>query len=94
MNENTIRINRRMQTIIRDNKNGNCTLAILVNGLEGSFTAREEKMPNEFITKWFIHWRGLEQIFAAGSEQAIKTEIKEDIRGLEDLLPNIESLRT
>jgi hypothetical protein len=86
MNEHTRSIIKKMITLLDDYKEGRCNLRTLVDGLEGGLNAIEEKMPETFQKSWYVHWGGLEQILAMGTEKARQKEILEDIEALMALL--------
>ena len=86
MNEHTRRILRQMLTLLGEYQRGIANLRYLVDGLEGSLNAVEEELPEAFYTQWYIHWGGLEQILAAGTERKHRMEILEEVKMLEALL--------
>jgi hypothetical protein len=86
MNAHTRSIIRKMITLLDGYREGKCNFRTLVAGLEGGLNAIEEKMPEPFQKYWYVHWGGLEQILAMGTEQARQKEILEDIEALRALL--------
>ena len=86
MNAHPRSIIMKMITLLDDYKEGRCNLRTLVDGLEGGLNAMEEKMPETFQKYWYVHWGGLEQILAMGTEKARQKEILEDIEALRVLL--------
>jgi hypothetical protein len=86
VNEHTRRILKQTLTLLGEYRRGTANLRYLVNGLEGSLNALEEELPETFYTQWYIHWGGLEQILAAGTERKRRMEILEEVEALEALL--------
>ena len=86
-NEHSQRVLMRMIASIRDYKSGeSTTLRGLVDNLEGGLNALEEEMPEYFRLTWYLHWGGLEQVLAAGTEEKRRPEILQDLNALEILL--------
>lgn len=87
MDEHTRRILKRAIALLNEYQQGRIvSLRYLVDGLEGNLKALEEELPETFYTQWYIHWGGLEQILAAGTQQERRMEILKEIEALETLL--------
>lgn len=87
MEENTIRIFRRMLSFMDDYRNHKIDLRRLVNSLEGSKNSVEEFLSEEFCSGWHKHWNKLEIILALGRENDVETIIME-IKSLEMHIKN------
>ncbi len=72
--------------INRYRKEENLNLLSLVNSLEGSLSAVEEKLPQSFYDNWYKCWGGLEMYLAMGLENDRKREILENLARLERLV--------
>lgn len=88
MNEHSNRILEQMIKIIEDYKTGNLNLRYLVDGLEGSISALEEKIPENFSKQWYDHWGALEEWLSLKLEEERKEKILQEIDSLEQLITN------
>jgi hypothetical protein len=89
MDVHTRNIIGKMATMLQEFKKRKVNLRALVDGLEGSINALEEKLPDSFYTKWYSHWGSLEQYLATGSEKQFKKEIIMEVEALEGLLDEV-----
>lgn len=79
MKEITLRNFITMLTIIGDYREKKIDLRRLVDSLEGSIDALEDKLPEEFYLEWHKHWNKLEVVLALGQEgegDYVLTELK------------------
>ncbi len=84
--DHTNRIISRMIQLIDDYRNNNINLNQLVNSLEGSLTALEERPSEDFLKDWYAHWGALEQWVALQLEDQRQSQILEELKFLEVLL--------
>jgi hypothetical protein len=89
MNIHSREILNRALIIIKRYRNNEIGLAYLVNSLEGSLTALEEQMPEEFLEKWFSYWGDLEIILSLEEEKQAQNAIYNDLQGLENLISGL-----
>jgi hypothetical protein len=71
---------------MNDYKRNNISLGQLVNSLEGSINALEEKLPEEFYKIWYSYWGNLEITLALGIEIQAQNDISEDLEELEKII--------
>jgi hypothetical protein len=98
MNDHTLRIIRRMIRLIDQYKEGSINLRTLVDGLEGSINALEEKLSEEFYAQWHKYWFELYMIYDLSvayhkpklSSKDLALIIK-DIEALRELLSSFQS---
>ncbi len=86
MKQQTRAILQRSLTLIINYRRNEISLESLVNSLEGSINALEEKMPEEFYKSWYAFWENLETAVALDIESQAKKEIFEDLQDLEKII--------
>jgi hypothetical protein len=87
MSEHTKRILNQMLALLSGYEQGTASLRYLVDGLEGSLDALEEELPKAFYDQWYVHWGGLEQILAAGTQDKRSVVLlEEDVKALKALI--------
>lgn len=86
MKQHTLQIFARMLTFLKDYQQGMRSLRGVVDSLEGSLNALEERLPDSFYTEWYAHWGDLEQIAAMGTEHKHREVVLEKVKALESLL--------
>lgn len=75
-----------MLILLKEYQQGMSTLREVVDSLEGSLNALEERLPDSFYTEWFTHWENLEQIVAMGTEHNRREIALEEVMALQSLL--------
>ena len=78
-----------MLNVIEDYRLNKIDLRNLVDSLEGSLSALEEKLPSEFYNDWYEHWGELEIILSLGIENARQEKISRKLIQIESLINNI-----
>jgi hypothetical protein len=87
MEETTIRNFNTMLTLIDDYRRHKINLRWLVNSLEGSINALEERMSTEFFLEWYRYWNKLETVLALGKDDEFEYVLSQ-LRHLEVLIEN------
>ena len=62
MNSHTVRILRYAYLLLEKHEQNKVSLKYLVDSLEGSYTALEEKLSQDLVDGWFDHWEPLKYI--------------------------------
>ena len=91
MNPHSRTILQRSLEFIDNYRNGLISLKKLVNSLEGSLNALEEKLPKEFYESWFSFWGDLETVVALGNELQTHEDVNRDIESLEEIISKVLS---
>jgi hypothetical protein len=90
MNEHTRSILDRMLSIISDYRVKKISLRNLVDSLEGSLNAIEEKLPSKFMDSWYEYWGDLE-IILSSKEMKADSYDNETLVALNELESNISN---
>jgi hypothetical protein len=69
MYQSTLNILQGIMITIKNYNDNNQSLRKIVDDLEGSVNAIEEKLSNKFYSNWQTHWGNLEIILAMGFEK-------------------------
>lgn len=69
MTDHSIRLLQKMLSLLEDYQTGRLGLRHLVDGLEGSFNALNEKLPDGFYIDWHLYWDRLEEKLALSSDE-------------------------
>ena len=86
MNQQTKSILNRVLQNIEMYKKSEIDLDYLVNLLEGSINALEEKLPQEFYDAWFSSWSDLEICLAQGKQNIYRDELLIEIEKINSLV--------
>ncbi len=86
MNDQTIRILSRDLELISDYRQAKLPLRGLVDSLEGSINALEERLPRQFYGDWEKSWGELEIALALDKEELYASKIGEELANLERLI--------
>ena len=68
MTDHTLRLFEQMMFRLEAYEADAISLRSLVDGLEGSFNALEERLPDAFYQEWFQYWGKLEEKLALSDE--------------------------
>ena len=82
MNDHTRRILTRMRDLLEAHSADKMELRELVDSLEWSLNAVEERLPSDFYSAWYDAWGTLEQVLALGTEVNRAGEISHAITAL------------
>jgi hypothetical protein len=85
MEETTLRNFKTMLTFLSDYREHKIDLRWLVDALEGSINALEEKMSGAFFLEWHRHWDKLEVVLALDKEDEVAIVLTE-LNSLEMLI--------
>lgn len=77
-----------MLLFIHDFESKSISLRSLVDALEGSLHVLEEKLPQEFYSKWYEYWGDLETVNALQSENMTAHDPKPSLESLKVLISN------
>ncbi len=94
MNEHSRQMLAQATRLLEEYRAGQTSFRSLVYGLDASLSSLEERLPDDFYTRWHAHWDELEAVFAEAEYQGRQREIVEELKhvilkhveGLEDLL--------
>jgi hypothetical protein len=91
MDQHTSSLLEKMLSLLRDFQQKQISLHYLVDGLEGTYNAIEQKLPKAFDLKWYEHWGALETILAVtveglSTEQQNESAIAVECHALELLI--------
>ena len=89
MNDHSNRILSRMLLLVSKYRLGEINLAYLVDSLDGSLDALEEKLPDEWKDKWSRKMIGLDTYLALGLEAEKRSEILENLVQLDKLIQEL-----
>jgi hypothetical protein len=91
MNEKTSRILNRILLLLSNYRLGETNLAYLVDSLDGSLGALEEKLPDEWRDRWSRKMIELDTYRALGLEMERKSDILENLKQLTRLIQEINN---
>jgi hypothetical protein len=94
MNQHTISVMTKMTQMLSEYEAGKLNLRYLVDSLEGSINVIEEKMPADFMNRWYEYWGDLEIILSSNEEEIYKKECINQSAELEKLLHEYIILRS
>ncbi len=86
MNDHSKRILHAMLLLFDDFELKTISLERLVDGLEFSLKALEEKLPKDFYLQWYEHWGDLETVNALLSVKMATHDPKQSVDSLRKLI--------
>jgi hypothetical protein len=86
MEQQTKSILLRALSLMKDYKNSSISLQQLVEALEGSLKALDERLSEAFYREWYNHFVNLDVAVALGIEKMNKEDILNDVNQLEKII--------